>query len=465
MARWEIDATELFWRELLKMFPHLARTGRLVQAFFSHKTLPFWVYLAKIEFVYALISIIIALGALVAMLRLKVRIGVAMVVSACLLAVLLRVWPADVGRALVKEWHSEPLTETTGYLFVSLTALLLLVNVIGSAMEQIGLSQRLAPAMQGLFKSRRFALALMPLMMGMLPTPGGIMLSAPMVREAGDKMGVGRSRLAAINFLFRHLWEPVWPLFPAVPLIQGMLGISALTLFCHHIVLSGVGMLGGVIVLLMFGIPPRRPDQQPPKRRVGHHLKDFLHAFWPIVFTAALYIGLDVPPAVGIFLSIIGLLAMHRVPLKRWAGVFKAGREPDLVLLIFGALFFKINLETSGAIGSVVAFLTSVHVPPYALVFLLPMLVAFMTGVTMPSVAITYPFLLAFIGTGPQAKMGLETLAFSGLIFGLWVTPVHLCLPLSAGYFQTSLSGIISRMVLPATGVAAAGALLATFFH
>ena len=413
--------------------------------------------------VYALLSIVISLAALVALLRLKVKIGVAMLVSACLLAALLRVWPADLARTLVEEWRSQPLTRTTGYLFASLTFLLLLVNVIGSAMEEIGLSRRLVPAMQGLFKSRRFALALMPLMMGMLPTPGGIMLSAPMVREAGDKMGVERSRLAAINFLFRHIWEPVWPLFPAVPLIQSMLGISALTLFCYHVALAGAGLLIGVIVLLMFGIPPRRADQQPPKRHVGHHLKDFLHAFWPIVFTAGLYIAFDVPPAVGIFVAIIGLLLMHRVPPARWRSVFKAAREPDLVLLIFGALFFKINLESSGAIGSVVEFLTSVHVPPLALIFLLPMLVGFTTGVTMPTVAITYPFLLAFMRTGPDVKMGLEALAFSGVLFGLWLTPVHLCLPLSASYFQTSLLKIIWKLVLPTAAVAVAGALLAVF--
>jgi len=401
---------------------------------------------------------------LVTLLRLKVKIGVAMLISACLVGVLLQVWLADLGRALTEEWHNQPLTRTTGYLFVSLTALLLLVNVIGAAMEEIGLSQRLVPAMQGLFKSRRLALALIPLMMGMLPTPGGIMLSAPMVREAGDKIGVERSRLAAINFLFRHQWEPVWPLFPAVPLIQSLLGISALTLFCYHIMLTGAGILVGVIVLLMFGIPPKRPEHEPAKRHVSYHLKDFFHAFWPIVFTAGLYVALDVPPAIGIFLAIIGLLAMHRVPFRRWSAVFKAAREPDMVLLIFGALFFKLNLEASGAIGSVVDFLISSHVPPHVLLFLLPMLVGFTTGVTMPTVAITYPFLIAFIGTGPDVKMGLETLAFSGLLFGLWVTPVHLCLPLSASYFQTSLLKIIIKMVLPAIGVAVAGALMAFFF-
>ena len=413
---------------------------------------------------YALISIIVALAALVILLRAKVRIGLAMLLAACLLEAMLHVWPADLWRTLVEEWRTQPLTRTTGYLFVSLTLLLLLVNVIGAAMEEIGLTRRLVPAMQGLFKSRRFALALIPLMMGMLPTPGGIMLSAPMVREAGDRIGVERSRQAAINFLFRHQWEPFWPLFPSIPLVQGMLGISALTLLSYHIMLTFAATLVGMIVLLMFGIPARRPEHEPAKRHVGHHLLDFLHAFWPIGFTAGLYVALDVPPAAGILLAIVGLLIVHRVPFRRWQSVFKAARDPDLVLLIFGALLFKLNLEAGGAIGSVVEFLTGAHVPPHLLLFLLPMLVAFSTGVTVATVAITYPLLIAFIGVGAEVKMGLETLAFSGLLFGLWLTPVHLCITLSASYFETSLLKIILKLVPPAMGVAVAGALLAVFF-
>jgi len=413
---------------------------------------------------YQLISIIISLAVLVTLLRLKVKIGLAMVISACTLALLLYISPVQVSRTLAAEWQRKPLTQTTGYLFVSLTALLLLVNVIGAAMEEIGLSQRLVPAMQGLFKSRRFALALIPLMMGMLPTPGGIMLSAPMVREAGDKIGVERSRLAAINFLFRHQWEPIWPLFPAVPLIQSLLGISAFTLFCHHIALSAAGIIAGVVTLLLFGIPPKHPDHQYGQRHVGHHLRDFFHAFWPIAFTAGLYIAFNLPPAVGIFLAIIGLLTAHKVPFNRWLHVFKAALEPDMVLLIFGALLFKVNLEASGAIGSVVQFLTAAHVPPFLLLFMLPMIVSFSTGVTMPTVAITYPFLIAFITKGGEVKMGLEVLAFSGVIFGLSLTPVHLCLALSASYFETSLLRIILKLLPPAVAIAGAGLLMAVFF-
>jgi integral membrane protein (TIGR00529 family) len=413
---------------------------------------------------YAFIYIIISLVVLITLLRLKVKIGLSMLLSACLLALLFGLWPKEIGQAFINEWNTKPLTQTTGYLFVSLTALLLLVNVIGAAMEEIGLSRRLVPAMQNLFKSRRFALALIPLIMGMLPTPGGIMLSAPMVRDAGDKIGVERSRLAAINFFFRHQWEPVWPLFPAIPLIQGLLGVSAFRLFSCHIILTAAGIICGVIVLLMFGIPPKRLDYIRDKSCVTQNLLDFLHAFWPIAFTAGLYVAFNLPPALGILLAIIALLMIHKVPLNRWGHIFKAAREPDMVMLIFGALFFKLNLQTSGAIGSVVEFLMNARVPPNVLIFLLPMLVGFSTGVTMPTVAITYPFLLAFIGTGPEAKMGLEALAFSGLLFGLWLTPVHLCLSLSASFFKTSIMKIIFKLLLPAVAVAITGILLALFW-
>ena len=160
----------------------------------------------------------LALTLLVVLLRFKVRLGRSMLLSSIALAILLRVTPGEFWHTVVDEWHNKPLNQTTGYLFLTLTVLVISVNVLGLAMKETGVSQRLVPALHGLFRSRRFALAAIPMMMGMLPTPGGIMLSAPMVRDLGDRVGVERSRLAAINFFFRHQWESVWPLFPAVPL-------------------------------------------------------------------------------------------------------------------------------------------------------------------------------------------------------------------------------------------------------
>lgn len=406
---------------------------------------------------YALVMIFIALTVLVVLLRLRVRIGRAMVASALVLAILLGVTPGAMGGRLAAEWRDKPLSETTPYLFVSLTALLLLVNVVGEAMGQIGLSARLVPAMHGLFRSRRAALTAIPLLMGMLPTPGGIMLSAPMVREAGDKIGVERSRLAAINFFFRHQWEPIWPLFPAIPLIVDMLGVPAGRVIGYHAALTVAGILGGIVFLLLAGIPPRRAEHLPAHGSLGAHATDFLHALWPILFTAVLYVRWHVPPAVGVLLAIFGLLLLHRVDVRRWGGIFRAAKEPDTVLLLFGALWFKLNLEASGAVGSVVTFFHQVNLPPLLILFVLPFLVGFSTGVTTPTVAITYPFLMPFIRTPDGMRLGMETLAFAGLVFGLALSPIHLCLALSASYFQTPLLRIVMRVLPPALCVAAAG--------
>ena len=69
---------------------------------------------------YELIAMALALTLLVILLHRKVKLGRSMVLAAISLAVLLRVTPSEFGRALVNEWHTKPLSRTTGYLFVVL---------------------------------------------------------------------------------------------------------------------------------------------------------------------------------------------------------------------------------------------------------------------------------------------------------------------------------------------------------
>ena len=413
---------------------------------------------------YPLIAMLVSLILLIILLHYRVKLGRAMFASALALALLLKLTPSLLWTQLVSEWHKDAsFTQSTPYLFISLSALLLMVNVIGAAMQKAGISQRLGPAMQGLFRSRRLGLCAIPMIMGLLPTPGGIMLSAPMVRDLGDQIGIGRSRQAAINFFFRHQFESVWPLFPAVPLVQGIFAVSAFAVIGHNLVITVLALLGGAIGLLFFGMPAKNPKNDAPPRRFHHSLTDFLHALWPIALTAVLYAAFNVPPAIGITIGVFGLLILHRIPRKRWPTIFKAANEPDFVLLIGSALLFKLNFQAAGAIPQIKDFLVAVNLPPSVIIFTLPFVVAFLTGLTMPTVAITFPFLVAFIGKGVEAQMGLQTLAFSGLLCGLYLTPVHLCLALSASYFQAPLYKIILRLLIPIAFIAAAGIVSAIF--
>ena len=409
---------------------------------------------------YVLIVMGLALGLLVLLMHLKVKLGRAMIAAALALIVLLGVTPVDLGRTLVQEWQTKPLQQTTIYLWLMLTALIMLVNVMGLAFKEAGVSQELASALQGIFRSRRFALAAIPMIMGLLPTPGGIMLSAPMVRDLGDAMGVKRSRQAAINFMFRHQWETIWPLFPAVPLVQGLLGVSALSLISHTLALVAAGIVGGIVFLLLTALPKGHTRQTPTGSLVGH-MRNVLHALWPIALVVGLYIGLNLPPALGILAAIIAFLLSHRIPMDRWPALFRAGVEFDFALLILGAMLFKLGLQAGQAVETVAQFLHSMGAPPAVVIFVLPFTVAFLTGVTMASVAMSFPFLVPFIGTGEQAHVGLETLAFAGIMCGLLLTPVHLCLTLSAAYFECPLTRIIQSILWPAFFMAIAGILMA----
>jgi len=413
---------------------------------------------------YALIAMLLALGVLVVLVRLKVKLGLSMVLSSLALAILLGVRPGELWAVVVEEWNSKPLSRTTGYMFVTLVALVTLVNVLGVAMKETGVSHRLAGALQGIFRSRRLALAAIPMMMGLLPTPGGIMLSAPMVRQLGDDIGIDRDRSAAVNFLFRHQWETIWPLFPAVLWVRGMLGVSAFELILHNLPIMVSGTLGGVMFLLVGGIRPAENRRARARGRLLQDLRDFAHAFWPIVLVGLLYVLLGVVPAVGLVPATVVFLVVQRVPVGNWAGTLRSAFRFDLVLLIFGVLLFKVNLEAGRAVQSVVQFFWDMHVPKTLLIFLLPMLVSFLTGLTLATVAMTFPLLLPFMSVGEQVRLGLEVLAFSGVVCGLLLTPVHLCMALSAGYFETSVWKIVVRVAGPVVFVAAAGIVMAVLF-
>jgi integral membrane protein (TIGR00529 family) len=404
---------------------------------------------------YALISIGLALLVFAVLHHRKFKIGQAMLLSAVFLALMLWVSPLAWWQTLVREWHTGKLGESTPFLFITLTSLVLLVNVLGSAMQETGVSARLVPALRHLFRSRRAVLAGIPFLMGMLPTPGGIMLSAPMVRELGDATGVKRDLQAAINFFFRHQLETVWPLFPAVPLIQVMLQIPPERLLAYNLIISLSGLGAGAVFLLLPRFPAATPMPAGPRPAWTSNLRDFAHAFWPIALTAVLYTLFHVPAALGILAAILAFLAVHHVPRSRWLRLFAAAMEWDFALLILGALLYKLNLDSASAVPDISSYLEGRHVPIPVLVFGLPFLVAFVTGVTMPTVAMTFPVLKAFIGSGPTVHMELEVLAFAGVVVGLFLTPVHLCLALSASYFEVSLGRILRLVLLPALAVTA----------
>jgi len=83
----------------------------------------------------------------------------------------------------------------------------------------------------------------------------------------------------------------------------------------------------------------------------------------------------------------------------------------------------------------------------------LPMLVGFAAGLSMAFVGIAFPLMLPFIITGDGLNTHALFLAYVSGGLGYMVSPLHLCLILSADFFKARLSDVYRLMVPPLIGV------------
>lgn len=416
---------------------------------------------------YHCLVVLGALALVIVLLRRKWKTGAALLASALLLAVALPAPPERLARFLSDDWAAHPLAATFPAQTLDLLLLVILVNFLGQVMTARGLSDRLMSGLRAILRSRRLAVAGVPAVMGMLPTPGGIMLSAPMVREAAQGYGLPGARAAIINYWFRHQWESVFPLFPAVPMAAGFLGVHVTAIMKWNLCICLPGLALGALVLLR-GFPRAgsgpaagesgKSGQSGESPGIGRALAGIGAALWPIGLALGLCLGLRVPAGLSLAAAIVLLLAVLRIRPTEAVALFRRGAELDLALVVLGAMSYGAILKSAGAVESISVFISGLGLPVPVTVFLLPFIVGTTTGITSATVALTFPLLAVLIATeGGGPDMRLAMLAFAGGLSGIALTPVHLCLALSREYFKTTF-GEMYRYVVPLVLLAAAAA-------
>ena len=95
------------------------------------------------------------------------------------------------------------------------------------------------------------------------------------------------------------------------------------------------------------------------------------------------------------------------------------------------------------------------HIPRisiYLVLIILPFIIGVSTGITMAFVGITFPILLPFFTTGDYPMIAFM-LAYAGGYAGVMLSPVHLCLVLTAEYFKADLGAVYREVVKPVSVV------------
>ncbi|MCL6588606.1 MAG: DUF401 family protein [Firmicutes bacterium] len=406
---------------------------------------------------HPLINLLLSLAIIVILLRLKLALGLVMFLGALALGVLYKV-PVLQQLLAVKTAILSPVFLQLG---VALNIIMFLENILRTR----GYLGKTLDSLKILIPNSKITMMILPAFLGLLPSPGGAVFSAPLVAEAGKDLEMSPEEKSTVNYWFRHLWEYFFPLYPGVILGAKILQISLSKI---AVTLGWISVLSICLGYLMIirPIPGGRPVAGPAALSVkrsekGRALRDLLAGTWPVISIVLTVMILHVDVGLTVLGIMILLLLVNGY---RWGDLKKLWKESfntAIVFLTAGILIFKEMLQVSGVVKWLPGYLHSAGIPDLLVVTCLTSFVGFATGMSQAYIGATFPLLTGIIGLGAAVKPGMLILAYISGFVGLMISPIHLCFVLTVDYYKADLLKVWRRIILPELIILAAAAVCA----
>lgn len=372
------------------------------------------------------------------LIRRKVNIGVVMLVGAVALGIAFRLAPGD----MLSTTFDAIRDKSTFTLVFSLVLIMFLENI----MRKTHMMQRMVTSMKGLVGDHRIVMSILPAFIGLLPSAGGAIFSAPMVEEVARDMDLSPEKKSFVNYWYRHLWEYCFPLYPGLILSSEIfdLPMAELIKVQFPFTISAL-VLGGIVAFRGMG---RANTVLRTESEDNQHLRDLSYGLAPVLLVVFLVLVVKVDILYSLAAVVIALLALNRYTPAMIMQLGKEAFHIQTVLLVVGVMVFKGMLTATGAVEAIPGFFAELGIPLIALVFALPFLVGLITGIAVAYVGVTFPILVGFLAaTGMDPR--LVALAFVSGFAGVMLSPTHLCLVLTIQYFHSDYLKVLKMMLVP----------------
>ena len=372
------------------------------------------------------------------------------IVAIAILMILARksLWIALVISALVLGFMGLPFIEVARITYDTLTdpAVLLLslavalIAVIGGAMQRSGLINDLVDNTR---MRRRPALVALPGLIGMLPIPGGALLSAPVIDRAAP--GLDRNVKVAVNVWSRHLIVMIYPLATLLPATK-MAGLDLYETLLYTI--PGFLLLGLLIyIFFLRNVENGRISRgKTSAKKMALPVLVILSA--PIIHASMMYIlpsilaewflliGVVISLGMAFFLGglSIGELLPITVKMKAW----------NFGLIIVGMFIFLNIFTVSDAPGAI----ASLPLPKAFLLVFAGALLGLATGRVIVPVSVMVPIIIVKYGESAMEPILFSVMYFS-IFIGYIISPIHPCVSVSMEYFKATYMGVLRISWIP----------------
>ncbi len=332
--------------------------------------------------------------------------------------------------------------------FLTLLAVIFFVMLLGELMERGNLLTRMSAIFLSLLRDHRLAAVAASAFIGLLPMPGGSLLSAPFVDKLVPHERPERKLL--LNYWFRHIWEYFYPLYSGMAWIITVMKAKPLT------ILLVMGPLS--LIMIAAGVPLIRTAHHAAPEAIGERERPMrlLLIAWPILLAVVISLA-GVPLWFAVMVAVALFVAANR-PLARFVIPYLLSKKTLMaIFMVAGIVYFERIVRAAGVAGAI--YTEFQHTNPELVVFTLSFIIGLLTGISIAFISIVFPIISPFLMPNGTLDMPLLAFAYTGGFTGVMLSPTHLCLIVTTDYFGTRLTAVYPLLLRTGVTMAAGGAL------
>ncbi len=374
-------------------------------------------------------SIIILIGALTllgVLVKFKVNIGVSILASALFIAVFERFSMVQFGNAFF--------FTLIGKQTIEITLIVVVITYFADLLKISGFLEEMVQSFSAFLSPKSF-IPLFAFIIGALPMPGGALVSAPLVERGSKDAFLSPEQKSAINFWFRHIWEPTSPLYPDMILASSILGVSIVRIISVQWPITLLMFISG----FLFFVPLIKSDKTNKLDKSPESFGKMMISLMPILIVILLILLFHISIIISGLIGILYVVLVKKLNFHKMKKALDYKLLLKLAFLMYAIFFLKYVVMKSGIINETYLFMKAANVPAFVILFSLPFVVSLMTGAASATVGVSYPLLLPLL-KNPNFNPYALFVAFLGGWVALMFTPTHLCLSLTVEYFNAKLN-------------------------
>jgi hypothetical protein len=333
----------------------------------------------------------------------------------------------------------------------------ILITFLGQILSSSGNFKNTFLLISSKIKNIKYAISIIPALIGLIPMPGGALFSAPIVDEGGKLISLDQNEKHNINYIFRHLWEFFWPTYPAILLISNFFNIGIKKIINNQIIYSLIYTITALLIFIIsikkikIDINHKTTDNKNNFKKFNINnlfIFQFFKFFWPIILLLLTLIIFEININIIVSIILILFFIINKFTFNRIIIEFKKSFSLPNLLTIISILIFKELISNSKVLDNLPVVLSNLNVPDVLIAFFSPFLIGFLTGLTVASVGISFPILKSFYFVNNFINYPLIMISLIAGFWGVMLSPVHLCLSLTKDYFKTSFNEIYPKLII-----------------